>query len=104
MIPVGFKISAAEKINLEAPYHELCNAGVISYIEFDGDATKNLAAFEKVIRYMYESNMNYFAINTKSADYCPNCGEASFIDKACPICGYNEHIKEQHYEVEFNID
>ena len=26
-IPVDFKISAANKIKLEAPYHALCNAG-----------------------------------------------------------------------------
>ena len=77
---------------------------IISYIEFDGDATKNLKAFEQIIRYCHDNNMNYFAINTRSADYCPACGEASFIDKQCPICGYHEHIDNQHYEVEFNTN
>ena len=99
-IPVGFNIRAIDKIRLEAPYHELCNAGVISYIEFEGDATKNLEAFESVLRAMHDANMNYFAINTKSADYCPVCGNASFIDNACPICGYNEHVENQHYKVQ----
>ena len=53
---------------------------------------------------MHDANMNYFAINTKSADYCPNCHEASFIDKQCPICGYSEHVENQSYFVDFNID
>lgn len=74
----------------------------ILYIEFDGDATKNLEAFEQVIRYMHDNNAGYFAINVKSADYCPACGNASFIDTACPVCGYNEHVEKQHYEVEFH--
>ena len=44
--------------------------------------------------------MNYFAINTKSADYCPACGNASFINDKCPICGYQEHVDNQHYMVD----
>ena len=43
-------ISAFDKIRLEAPYHALTNAGHISYIEMDGDPTKNLDAFEAVVR------------------------------------------------------
>ena len=49
-IPVYFPISAAKKIRLEAPYHALTNAGHISYVELDGDTTKNLEAFEKIVR------------------------------------------------------
>ncbi|MBP1758794.1 MAG: Ribonucleotide reductase of class (anaerobic), large subunit, partial [Firmicutes bacterium] len=49
-IPVGFPISAYDKISIEAPYHALTNAGHISYIEMDGDPTENLQAFENVIR------------------------------------------------------
>lgn len=75
----------------------------ILYIEFDGDAEKNLVAFEKVVRYMHDKDAGYFAINTKSADYCPACNHASFINNKCPICGYTEHVDNQHYEVEFNI-
>ena len=35
-IPVYYPISAYQKIQLEAPYHELTNAGHISYVELDG--------------------------------------------------------------------
>lgn len=46
-VPVYYPISAFEKIKIEAPYHELTNAGHISYIELDGDPLENLSAFEK---------------------------------------------------------
>ncbi|MCK9303451.1 MAG: anaerobic ribonucleoside triphosphate reductase, partial [Bacteroidales bacterium] len=36
-IPVNYKISACDKIKLEAPYHALTNAGHITYVELDGD-------------------------------------------------------------------
>ena len=34
-IPVKYPISIKDKIDIEAPYHKLCNAGHISYIEVD---------------------------------------------------------------------
>ena len=55
-IPVYYPISAYKKIQLEAPYHALTNAGHITYIELDGDPSTNLDAFEKVIRYMKEGD------------------------------------------------
>ncbi|MBQ6585623.1 MAG: anaerobic ribonucleoside-triphosphate reductase, partial [Coriobacteriales bacterium] len=51
-VPVYYPISAFDKISIEAPYHALTNAGHISYIELDGDPSKNVDAFEKVIRHM----------------------------------------------------
>ena len=45
-VPVYYNISIVNKIKKEAPYHALTNAGHISYIELDGDTTKNLDAFE----------------------------------------------------------
>ncbi|MFR1757881.1 MAG: anaerobic ribonucleoside triphosphate reductase, partial [Thomasclavelia spiroformis] len=62
-IPVYYPISAYNKIKLEGPYHALTNGGHISYIEMDGDPTKNLAAFEKIIRAMHDNGIGYGAIN-----------------------------------------
>ena len=45
-VPVYYPISAFDKIRIEAPYHALCNAGHIAYIEMNGDPTKNPNAFE----------------------------------------------------------
>ena len=56
-VPVYYPISAYDKIQLEAPYHALTNAGHISYIEMDGDPMKNLDAFEKVVRCMKEAGI-----------------------------------------------
>ena len=39
-VPVYYPISAYDKIAIEAPYHALTNAGHISYIEMDGDPTR----------------------------------------------------------------
>ena len=38
-VPVGYAISIKEKIDIEAPYHKLCNGGHISYIEVDDSPT-----------------------------------------------------------------
>ena len=39
-IPVYYNISAFDKIRIEAPYHELTNAGHITYIELDGNPSR----------------------------------------------------------------
>ena len=36
-VPVYYPVSIAKKIQIEAPYHSLTNAGHITYIELDGD-------------------------------------------------------------------
>jgi ribonucleoside-triphosphate reductase len=85
-VPVYYNISIVNKIKKEAPYHELTNAGHISYIELDGDTTKNLDAFEKIIRLMKENNMGYAAIN-HPVDRDPVCGYVGIIGDTCPGCG-----------------
>ncbi|MEG2583825.1 MAG: anaerobic ribonucleoside triphosphate reductase, partial [Oscillospiraceae bacterium] len=62
-IPVYYKISAFDKINLEAPYHALTNGGHITYVELDGDPCNNLDAFEQVIRCMKEAGVGYGSVN-----------------------------------------
>ena len=85
-VPVYYNISIINKIKKEAPYHELTNAGHISYIELDGDTTKNLDAFEKIVRIMKENNMGYAAIN-HPVDRDPVCGYVGIIGDVCPGCG-----------------
>lgn len=85
-IPVGFKISFVDKIKKEAPYHALENAGHICYVEFDGDATKNLEAFEAIIRCMKENGVGYGAVNIP-VDRDPVCGYTGIIGDICPKCG-----------------
>ena len=88
-VPVYFNISAEKKIDLEAPFHSLCNGGHISYIELDGDTSNNLEAFEKVVRHMKEQGIGYGAIN-HPIDRDPVCGYNGIIGDTCPHCGRKE--------------
>ena len=88
-VPVHYKISAFEKIKLEAPYHNLTNGGHISYIELDGDPTHNLDAFEQVVHFMKECGIGYGSIN-HPVDRDPCCGYTGIIEDVCPGCGRKE--------------
>ena len=96
-VPVYYPVTAFEKIKLEAPYHALTNAGHISYIEMDGDPTKNLDAFEKVVRCMKESGIGYGSIN-HPVDRDPVCGYTGIIGDECPGCGRAENDGEGKFE------
>lgn len=85
-VPVYYEISAADKIKTEGPFHALCNAGSISYIEMDGDLTKNVEAFKNVILYMKECGVGYGSIN-HPVDRCPVCNYVGIIGDVCPRCG-----------------
>ena len=84
-MPVYYSISAWDKIKKEAPYHALTNGGHISYVELDGDPTKNIDAFEQVVRCMKESGIGYGSIN-HPVDRDPVCGYTGIIDDICPMC------------------
>ena len=85
-VPVYYKIGAYDKIRIEAPYHALTNGGHITYIEMDGDPTKNLDAFEIVIRCMHDNGIGYGSIN-HPVDRDPVCGYTGIINDTCPKCG-----------------
>jgi ribonucleoside-triphosphate reductase len=88
-IPVGFEINAFTKIQLEAPFHELTNAGHITYVEMDGDPLKNLDAFKQIVQAMKYEGIGYGAIN-HPVDRCPVCGYVGIIDDICPGCNRKE--------------
>ena len=88
-IPVYYPISAFEKLDIEAPYHNLTNAGHISYVELDGDTAKNPEAFEAIIRHMKEVGIGYGSVN-HPVDRDPVCGYTGVIDDVCPRCGRRE--------------
>ena len=94
-VPVYYPISAFDKIKIEGPYHALTNAGHISYIEMDGDPTKNLDAFESVVRAMHDAGIGYGSIN-HPVDRDPVCGYNGIIGDCCPKCGRQE--EEVHFE------
>ena len=88
-VPVWFHIKAFKKIEIEAPYHALTNAGHITYVELDGDTCKNPEAFERIIRFMHDSGVGYGSIN-HPLDRDPVCGYVGVINDVCPRCGRRE--------------
>lgn len=96
-IPVYYKISAYDKIRLEAPYHALTNGGHITYVELESDPTYNVEAFEKIIRYMKECNIGYGSVN-HPVDRDPVCGYTGIINKKCPKCGRTEDDNGPKFE------
>ena len=71
-VPVGFNISMQEKMAIEAPYHTICNAGHISYLEVDTYPTGK--QIESIVRKTFDMNeeLDYLAINFH-IKYCKNC-------------------------------
>ena len=88
-VPVYFPIKAFRKIDIEAPYHAMTNAGHITYVELDGDTCKNLEAFEAIIRYMHDRGVGYGSIN-HPLDRDPVCGYVGVLNDVCPRCGRRE--------------
>lgn len=97
-VPVYYPISAFEKIEIESPYHALCNAGHITYVELDGNLSNNIPAFEAIIRKMKESEIGYGSIN-HPVDRDPVCGFDGIIENnICPSCGRKEYENGSGFE------
>lgn len=88
-VPVYYKTSVKNKLQIEGVYHKLTNAGHISYVELDGDTVNNVDAFETVVRIMHDSDVGYGAIN-HPVDRDPVCGYVGIIKDVCPGCGRRE--------------
>jgi ribonucleoside-triphosphate reductase len=88
-IPVKYSISAAEKISLEAPFHKLCTAGYISYVEIDGGDIATRAEFiKRHLKYTRENtDASYVAYNFHIR-YCKEHGHRIETNaNECPVCG-----------------
>lgn len=85
-VPVGFPISIKDKIDIEAPYHKLCNAGHISYVEVDDVPSPE--AIMDILNYAYNNtNISYIGINFHIR-YCKHCGTYLHgSESKCSKCG-----------------
>ena len=88
-VPVGFAISIKDKIDIEAPYHKLCNGGHISYLEVD-DYPDSQTVMD-IINYAYKkTNISYIGVNFHIR-YCKDCGTSlQASDSSCPNCGSHD--------------
>lgn len=85
-IPVDYEISVFDKIALEGPFHKLCAAGHISYVELPSSPKDNIPAFEKILRHMRSCDMGYAGVNFP-IDECRSCGNSGIIENECKVCG-----------------
>ncbi|MCX5796225.1 MAG: anaerobic ribonucleoside-triphosphate reductase, partial [Elusimicrobia bacterium] len=85
-VPVACPLGAFEKMEREAPFHRLCNAGHISYVELPSAPEHNIAAVEKLLKRLAELDAGYAGINFP-IDECRACGRRGLQDGACASCG-----------------
>lgn len=87
-INVDSGLSLFDKIRLEGPFHNLCNGGCISYVEFSSAPLINTLAILDVINVAVKSGVSYLGINFP-VDSCLSCGNTGVFDQ-CPNCGGNK--------------
>lgn len=87
-VPVWYKCSVEHKAKIEAPYHDLENAGHIFYVELDGDATHNPECIMQTVDLMDKYNIGYGSVN-HTRNRCLDCGFENSDDdfEKCPSCG-----------------
>ena len=84
-VPVYYVIPITKKISIEAPYHNICNGGHISYIELDNypDAEHIMG----IVNYARKQDISYIGVNFHIR-YCRNCYEyLSGYEQHCHNCG-----------------
>jgi ribonucleoside-triphosphate reductase len=89
-VPVYYDCSIDHKLSIEGPYHAITPAGHISYVEIDGDPSRNIDAMEDIVRLMRKANIGYGSIN-HPLDHDPVCGYRGVINgHICPKCNRDE--------------
>ena len=87
-VDVDSKISIFEKIDIEAPFHSLCNGGCISYIELGSAPLVNTLGLMDVVAYATQKGVSYLGFNYP-LDICNLCDSTGTFD-VCPSCGSTE--------------
>ncbi len=85
-VPVWKKMSAFDKIDIEAQLTPYSSAGCITYVELDSDVKNNIDALEVIVNYAMDKDIPYFALNT-CPDTCMDCGYTDEMNDCCPVCG-----------------
>lgn len=82
-VDVWEHISIPEKIDYEAPFHQISTGGKISYIE--APYGTSLTSLEKIVNYAMDKGM-YFGVNIING-HCNDCDERGDFLNECPSCG-----------------
>jgi ribonucleoside-triphosphate reductase len=90
-VAVDSRMHPYEKLRYEGAFHELCNGGCISYVEFESAPLTNTEAVKEVIGAAIASGVSYFGINFPLDD-CLKCGNTGTFDD-CPSCGSSKVLR-----------
>ena len=91
-VPVDTNVDIMRKIEIEAPYHTLCNGGHISYIELGSPPHPNVDGLLHILKAMKDSGMGYIGFNYP-IDFCDTCSYTGIIGDECPQCGGSESVR-----------
>ena len=80
--------SVFDKIKYEAPFHQLCNGGAITYVEFYSAPIENIKSIQDIVSFAIEKGISYLGINYPM-DICTSCSCVGTFDE-CPQCHSNE--------------
>ena len=83
-IDVDSRLPGYRKIQLEGPFHELCNGGSITYIELGEAPLGNSESLKEYIDIATKAGVHYLGFNFPM-DICDNCGCSGVFDE-CPEC------------------
>ena len=89
-VPVDSEVSIIKKIEMEAPFHKLCNGGCITYVELGSAPLNNIEALMDIIQFSKSQGISYLGFNYP-LDICEECDTKGTFD-LCPNCG-SEKIK-----------
>lgn len=111
-IPLGIKTTLQERIKIAAAFDEYCNGGSILHANIESPFSSFEAAW-KMLNYITDSGVTYFAFNTKIqackhnhafyGDVCPICGEGVATEYTrvvgfyVPITTWSEERTEEYY-------
>lgn len=92
-VPVSCNLDLKEKLDIEAPYHLLCNGGAIFYSELGGSPADNPEGVLKGLQNIAKSGVVYGGLNFQQ-NQCRKCGTQFATDNTdepvCPHCGSHE--------------
>ena len=82
-MPLGVKATLQERVRVQALFDGFCNGGSILHANIDAPF-KNYETAKKMVEYIADQGVTYFAFNTK----IQACEENhAFYGTTCPICG-----------------
>ena len=82
-MPLGIKSTLQERIRVQALFDAFCNGGSIQHANIDAPF-KNYETARKMVEYIADQGVTYFAFNTK-IQACED--NHAFYGQTCPICG-----------------